>query len=499
MRATGSWRVAVLAMLCGAAAVAVAWPDRSPVAPARPAAARPVVLVAGSPRSPIKHIVFVAKENRSFDHYFGRFPDPTHSLKQSLTSRCWQSDGTVRSFRMPQAPEPMPQDVSHSHGTWTTAYHGGAMDGFCHEGGAIVAATGRDLADTQMRAGTIPNYWAYASNYGIGDNMFASWRGASFGNNVFAVAAQTGRFDTTLGRRAILGNPVGGDAAKGAHTWGCDNSAGTTVPMIDLHGAMSNVFPCFTFKALPNIMDAAGVSWRYYGQASHWIHSGIAAIDSIRCAPGDTPPCEQPNPYWDAHIKTESDIITDAARNTLPDVSWYLPAASEHPPLTACAGENATVKAVNAIMKSPAGASTAIVVWWDEWGGFYDHVKPPTAVGTDDGITGLNTIISYGFRVPLLVISPWTKRGPLGQGGYASHTFYSHASFARFVEWAFNLPTLDAADDLRHYTADEPKPGNLTDFFDFASTPKGKLPLTIRTCPRLTAAEQQVVRTSDPD
>jgi phospholipase C len=159
------------------------------------------------------------------------------------------------------------------------------------------------------------------------------------------------------------------------------------------------------------------------------------------------------------------------------------------------------VKAVNAIMNSPEWASTAIVVWWDEWGGFYDHVMPPTAVGTDDGITGINKLISYGFRVPLIVISPWTKRGPLADGGYVSHNFYSHASFARFVEWAFNLPTLGAADDLSHYTATEPKPGNLTNFFDFSSrtAPKGKLPLTVRSCPRLSAAQLEMIRTSDPD
>jgi hypothetical protein len=66
-------------------------------------------------------------------------------------------------------------------------------------------------------------------------------------------------------------------------------------------------------------------------------------------------------------------------------------------------------------------------------GGFYDHVPPPTADGTDGGVTGLNSLLSYGFRVPLLVISPWVKDGPLQDRGYASNVFYSHASFARFT------------------------------------------------------------------
>jgi phospholipase C len=155
---------------------------------------------------------------------------------------------------------------------------------------------------------------------------------------------------------------------------------------------------------------------------------------------------------------------------------------------------------VNAVMQGPEWSSTAIVVWWDEWGGLYDHVQPPTAVGIDGGITDLNKLISYGFRVPLLVISPWVKDGPLQQQGYVSHTFYSHASFARFVEWAFGLPTMGAADDLTKYTADEPKPGDLTDFFDFSSTPpKDKLILATHTCTTLTAAQRRYVRTMDDD
>jgi phospholipase C len=109
-------------------------------------------------------------------------------------------------------------------------------------------------------------------------------------------------------------------------------------------------------------------------------------------------------------------------------------------------------------------------------------------------------LISYGFRVPLLVISPWVKSGPLQNGGYASHDFYSHASFARFIEWAFDLPTLGAADDLSTYTASEPKPANLRDFFDFSgSPPHGKLVLPTRTCPKLTRAQKTIVATTPPD
>ena len=486
----------------GAAAVTIAIAVASVPAPHTGVPAAAGMRAPGTARSPIKHIVFVVKENRSFDHYFGAMPDPGHDLEQSTHASCYnKADPTVVDrFTMPAAPDPMPQDVAHANYTFYQAYHRGAMDGFCHEKGAIVNATGADIADTQMQKGQIPSYWAYARKYGIGDQMYASWRGASFANNVFAVAAQTGRYSTILGRRAIYGNPQ--DPVGGLHTWGCSNSASTTVTMIDLQGALSEVFPCFGFKSMPDLMDEYGVSWRYYSTqgASHFVHAGISAIQSVRCAPGDAPPCEQDNPYWDAHVHDGPEFLTDAAAGTLPNVSWYLAKETEHPPRTACSGENATVRAVNAVMSGPDWRSTAIVVWWDEWGGFYDHAVPPTAQGVDGGVTNLNALISYGFRVPLLVISPWDRKGPLSSGGYASHRFYSHASFARFVEWAFNLPTLGAADDLSKYTSTEPTPGNLSDFFNFSgSPPKGRMLLPTRTCPRLSPAQREYVRTMNDD
>jgi phospholipase C len=392
----------------------------------------------------------------------------------------------------------MPQDPAHNNPAWTAASHNGAMDGFCHEGSAIVKSTGQDIADSQMQAGQIPSYWAYASAYGIGDRMFASWRGASFSNNVFAVAAQSGRYSTELQRRAIYGIPMGSDAGR---AWGCDNNADVKVSMLDLGGKLSYVYPCFRFNSMPTLMDAAGVTWTYYGTKNHFIHSGIAALQSIRCAPGDTPPCTDPNPYWNQHVRDSTNFVADAKAGALPAVSWYLQDETEHPPRTACAGENATVNAVNAIMNGPNWKDTAIVVWWDEWGGFYDHVKPPTGIGVDDGVTPLNDRISYGFRVPLIVISPWVKRGALQDGGYASHVFYSDASFTRLVEYAFNLGTLGAADDLSNYTADEPKPGALLDFFDFSSStpPKGKLLRSTRQCTALSPEQEWYVAHSDDD
>jgi phospholipase C len=142
-------------------------------------------------------------------------------------------------------------------------------------------------------------------------------------------------------------------------------------------------------------------------------------------------------------------------------------------------GENQTVEYVNSVMQTPAWDTTAIFVVWDEWGGFYDHVPPPQVDN-----------LSYGFRIPLLVISPWTKYGESSDGGYIGHGFYTHASFVRFVENHWQLPSLGAADETAN---------DFSDFFDFAQVPKAPLVLEQRTCQALTPHQKHLVATEDPD
>jgi phospholipase C len=169
----------------------------------------------------------------------------------------------------------------------------------------------------------------------------------------------------------------------------------------------------------------------------------------------------------------------------LPSVSWVVPRWTDHPPQPACRGENETAELINAVMNSKYWSSTAIVMDWDEWGGFYDHVNPPLFHGNK------NEHISFGFRVPLLVISPYVKSGNLKwnghHGGYLDHTFYSHASWLKFIEKAFNVPKLGTDD------ADPTTGGNLMNFFDFTGPKKPKLIIKQRTCSHITAAQWQMI------
>jgi phospholipase C len=137
-------------------------------------------------------------------------------------------------------------------------------------------------------------------------------------------------------------------------------------------------------------------------------------------------------------------------------VSWLIPPESynEHPGLgvSVCAGENWTVQQVNAVMRSPYWKDTVIVVVWDDFGGFYDHVVPPQY-----------DIMGLGPRTPALIISPWTRAGSSAEGGSIDHTTYEFSSVLRFVEGLFGLAHLTRRDA----TADP-----LTGALDFASPPR---------------------------
>jgi phospholipase C len=410
--------------------------------------------------TPIQHVVLVMKENRSFDQYFGTFPGANGATTASRV------DGNT--MTLARTPDALPNDIGHSANDFFKAYNGGLNNGFEFERGAF-SATGKALALSQMDQSGIPNYWAYASRYGLGDNMFSDFHGASFANNLYEVAAQAGRYHAPLDFRSVWGIPRG-DGVETSPYWGCDSPTGASVQLIDPAGVKSKEYPCFTFRALPNILSENGVSWKMYAdETSKTFHHN--ALDGL------TPVRNEPT-LWE-NVQPTAQFLADVAAGTLPAVSWLILPQTEHPPQSTCMGENQTVQFVNPVMQSPLWNSTAIFVVWDEWGGFYDHV-PPAQVDN----------ISYGFRVPLIVISPWVKYGASSDGGYISHEFYTHASFIRSVERNWSLPDLGAADVGAN---------DYLDFFDFAQIPKAPVVLQERSCQPLTAHQKYLIATENAD
>ena len=462
--------VVVAGALSGSALTARATPTRAVSASDRVAAS----LLSGSlfgrlpgytgvAQTPIQHVVIIQKENRSFDEYFGRFPGADGATQGTM------HDGTI--VQLGPTPDPLPNDIAHSEVSFRVAYDKGKMDGFDLEQGAF-SKDGQNLAYSQMREEQIPSYWAYARRYALGDRMFASYKGPSFSNNLYTVAAQSGQYYDPNGNRYPIAHPQGGGVKGGLQTWGCDDVPSALVLMRGPDGKTSRQFPCFGFQGLPNILGQYGVSWHYYEPPNRPPngpkHNALHALNPVFSNPS----------LW-AGVVPVSQFTQDALAGSLPAVSWVLGVENEHAPRTACAGENQTVSFVNAVMQGPDWPSTVIIMTWDEWGGYYDHVPPPQV-----------DAVSYGFRVPLLVISPFTKRGGGSDGGYVGHLFYSHESPLKLVETNWNLPSLTPKDATSN---------DMLDFFDFGAVRKATLILQPRTCPALTPAQKTAIARAGDD
>jgi len=411
--------------------------------------------------------VIISKENRSFDEYFGRFPGANGATTAT------KHDGTV--VPLAKTPDPTPNDVQHDLGAFRIAYDNGKNDGFDLEQGAY-SSTGQAIALSQMSQGQIPNYWSYASKYGLGDDVFSDWKGVSFGNNLFLMAGQSGQFEASQNFEYPTQIPLGPGGQNLTQWWGCDDPTGTKVSMATYPAGTSapGLFPCFGFQGMPNVLAQNSVTWKVYSDPTKGenVHNGADALSPIRNDPT----------MW-ANVVSTTKFQTDATSGNLPSVSWVISPQSEHVPFTACAGMNQTTSYVNAIMNGPQWSSTAIFVIWDEWGGFYDHVPPPQIDS-----------VSYGFRVPFLVISPWSRVGSGSMGGYISHNLSSQSSILKFISDNWSVPYVTP------HVADA-SISDLMDYFDFSGPtgPKGKLKLAQKTCPTLSPALQRLAATEDPD
>src|ERR1035441_10300465 len=246
--------------------------------------------------------------------------------------------------------------------------------------------------------------------------------------------------------------------------WGCDAVAGTNVPTMLSTFVVSSTFPCFNVTTMGDLADAAGVSWKAYtsvnGQ-SGYVYNPFRSFSTIFNSSD-----------WTTKVVTESDFIPDALAGNLPALSWVTPPAADtdHPPDRACIGENWTVQQINAVMQGPASQwnSTAIVLVWDDFGGFYDHVAPP-----------YRDQYGLGIRVPWIIISPWAAQG-------VYHTEIEFASVVRFMEETFGLPNLGGADTVAN---------DMQDAFNYTQTPVPPLVRSQRICPA-GAEDTSVV---DPD
>ena len=377
----------------------------------------------------IEHVVFIVKENRSFDNYFGTFSGANGATTARL------STGQV--IPLGHMPDKGKHDMGHE---WTDSHNnvdGGRMDRFDLE--TTCSVNGDNLCLTQMYQSDIPNYWAYAQNYALADETFSNLESGSYPPHLMLVS---GNSQTTIA------NPRSTIPAQ----WGCDAIAGTNVPAMTSNFVVSSVFPCFSATTLGELADSAAVSWKAYTSVngeSGYVYNPYRSFSTIFNGTD-----------WTTKVVTESDFITDALAGNLPALSWVTPPAvdTDHPPDSACVGENWTVQQINAVMQGPAAQwnNTVIFLTWDDFGGLYDHVAPP-----------YRDQYGLGIRVPMIIISPWAIQG-------VYHTEVEFARVVRFMEETFALPNLGGADTIAN---------DLQDGFNYSQSPLPPLVLSPRTCP----------------
>jgi phospholipase C len=365
--------------------------------------------------NPVKHVVLIFKENHTFDNYFGTFPG-VDGASTGVTST-----GIVVPL-MPLSDA----DQAPLCNSWDCAIEGidgGKMNAF------DLISSGLS-AYTQASEQQIPNYWQYAQHFVLADHYFTSVHGPSLPNHLFTLAAQSG------GTIDNVSSGGGGVA--------CDGTPTGTVTVVDANGNRTAQSPCFDFTTLADLLEDAGLSWKYYA-------GGGGTFSLIRHIRNGA--------MWANALNSSAQFLEDAQSGRLPAMSWVLPpeTKSEHPPNSTCVGDNETTQLVNTIMQGPEWNSTVVFVTYDDFGGFYDHVPPPQL--DQDGL---------GPRVPLLIISPFAKPG------YISHTVYEHSSILKFVETQYHLPSLTARDAAA---------STMLDSFDFNQPPQPPLILPSHNCP----------------
>lgn len=350
--------------------------------------------------SPIKHIVILVRENHSFDNLFGMFPGADGTTMARVGAKV---------VPLNRCPVHLPRDLGHAGNSAAAVMDNGRMDRFYRVYNAI--QNGIDLADCQYSPRELPTYYAYARRYALADRFFSTIPASSFPNHLVTITGQGWNTYT---------NPK--IPQYGFYSWGCDADPRTYVHW-SYRAASGNTKPCMDTPTIADEANRAGVSWAYYAPVAGkfgYIWSALDAIRHIRYSP-----------EWQAHVRPTRQFLTDVSAGRLPAISWLvsdLP-TSDHPPTSICVGQNWVSEELNGLMRSRHWRDTAVVMTWDDFGGFYDHVATPTVSGYE-----------LGPRVPTLVISPYAR------AHFIARRRYDFRSILKYVEDTFHLPHIAVFD-----------------------------------------------------
>jgi phospholipase C len=437
--------------------------------------------------NPITHVIVIMQENRSFDEYFGTYPNangippgtcvPYNPSNPNL--------GCVTPFEDPHdGGAGGPHDAKDAQVDIDDGITQAKMDGFVYS--EITAICGKKSSQCSKipakapptyvvmgyhTAAEIPNYWAYASHFVLQDSLFEGirgWSGVSHNDIVSEWSALCS--NSKLASTCVTNNNNTAPKAKTLYPW----------------------------VTLFQLMDVNGVSWKYY------LGQGLepdCEDDEMTCAPepqtAGVASIWNPAPYFawvqsqgpaylQQHNPPLDQFLQDVANGTLPQVSWIVPTQqySEHPIAGSDAGMDYVTSLVNAVMQSQYWQNTAIFIAWDDWGGFYDHVVPPNV----DYNSTTTPVQGFGIRVPGLLISAYA------QAGYIDHSVLSFDNYATFIENLFmggarldptSLGNPDSRPDIRdelttatYWDGSTAPIGDLMNEFDFVDPPQPPLILS---------------------
>lgn len=374
----------------------------------------------------IQHIVIIMQENRTTDNLFH---DPVLIQRGAdIASGGYNSKG--RFIKLMPVHLNNHYDLRHMHADFESEYDRGKMDGadlisidckslgHCPPNPQFKYVYGKDVAP----------YFQMAETYVFADHMFQTNQGPSFSSHLFIISGTSAPTETSNLFAAEV--PIGGN--------GCAAQKRASVYMINREGQENfTMYPCFEHETLPDELDAAGTSWRYYAFNCCSMWNAPNAIKHLRFGPD-----------WKKNVILNPDqIMVDVGQGQLAQVSWVTPdyPRSDHPGENDGTGPAWVASIVNTIGQSQYWNSTVIFITWDDWGGWYDHVAPK-----------IYDSYEYGLRVPLLVISPYAK------AGYISHVTHDFGSILKFTEGVFGLPSLGFADS---------RADDLSDCFNFNQKP----------------------------
>lgn len=424
-----------------------------------------------SPAGPlIQHVVVIMQENRTFDGVFQGYP--------GANTQNFGFDSHGNKWTLQPISLAYPVDINHLRIQFLANYDGGKMDGFDREifsftscstthdflndpscwvfGTHLQPGTSQPLAYAYVPRTEVQPLWDMAAQYAIGDNFFPSNNGPSYVSHQFMIAGESGH--------------VAEIPSDFNQTWGCDAPAATTTAVLQLVNPppayfpfpaqfgmeLPGPFPCFSYNTIATQLDNKGISWGFYtptiGLNLGDIWSAFDVIYPVRFGAD-----------WVRNVKSpESSFFTDIANGNLPQVSWVMPSFlnSDHAGSLSTTGPQWVANIVNAVGKSKYWNNTAIIIMYDDWGGWYDHVVPPQLA---DPRTGAYE--GLGIRTPLIVVSPYSKHN------YVSHTQHEVASSLHFIEKIFGLTSIQT------YTADA-RADALDDMFDFTQSPSAFKPIT---------------------